>query len=185
MPRVLHHAAAILVAGIVACCSLPHGSQTVAPPATVPSSTIPGHYANVYPDVPDPKLTPGATRSTDLATIIATETQAEAERPTQAVKDQVYREYGIDPKQHEPCEIDHLIPLSIGGANDLRNYWPELYVNRPGHPGASIKDRVEDKLYLLTRAKANPVPIPVAQHAISTDWKAAYVQYIGPMPAYD
>jgi hypothetical protein len=138
------------------------------------------NYANVYPSTPDPALTPGAVRSTDLAAIISTESQAEAARPTQSVKDAVYREYGIDPHRHAPCEIDHLIPLSIGGANDIRNYWPELYADRPGLPGARTKDRIEDKLYLLSRT--GKISIPDAQRAIATDWQSAYVKYVGPLP---
>ena len=30
-------------------------------------------------------------------------------------------------KSQQECEIDHLISLELGGANDEKNLWPELY----------------------------------------------------------
>lgn len=41
------------------------------------------------------------------------------------LKDQVYRNYKIPQHCRVFFTIDHLIPLSLGGNNEIRNLWPE------------------------------------------------------------
>jgi hypothetical protein len=73
------------------------------------------------------------------------------------MKSSVFTSYGFtgngDPRCASPmerrrCEIDHLVPRSIGGADDVRNLWPEPYYN--GTWTATIKDKLE------ARAAADP-----------------------------
>lgn len=72
-------------------------------------------------------------------------------------------------------ELDHLIPLSIGGAPaSADNLWPQLWA---GPRGAKVKDRLEVKLHTLVCS--HKVTLAAAQKAIRTDWTAAYRKYVG------
>ena len=44
-----------------------------------------------------------------------------------------------------PCEIDHLIPLGLGGSNRPRNLWPQSHSTVPCNSIAN--DRLERKLH--------------------------------------
>lgn len=71
-------------------------------------------------------------------------------------------------------ELDHLVPLSLGGANRASNLWPEPRDVRPW--GAEAKDRLEDRLHVLVcRGR---ISLPDAQRAIRTDWIAAYRRFV-------
>jgi len=70
-------------------------------------------------------------------------------------------------------EIDHLIPLELGGSNNASNLWPQSYVSPWG---AHIKDELENTLHRLVCA--GNLSLPVAQHAIQSDWIAAYHKYV-------
>src|SRR6266702_6916028 len=56
-------------------------------------------------------------------------------------KDQAYAEYGIGYHSSGQYEIDHLIPLELGGSNDIANLWPEAAAPKPGF---HEKDQVEN-----------------------------------------
>ena len=65
-------------------------------------------------------------------------------------------------------EIDHLIPLTVGGSNDLANLWPQPY----GVPGAHQKDVLENKLH--AQVCSGKMTLAEAQHQIATNWFALY-----------
>jgi Excalibur calcium-binding domain len=103
----------------------------------------------------------------------------EAARPDETVKNAVYAEYAIVSRVTGQYEIDHLIPLELGGANTISNLWPEL--NDHPKPGViNSKDLLENKLHDLVCA--GQLGLPAAQHAIATDWYAAYLRYVSPIP---
>lgn len=83
----------------------------------------------------------------------------------------VYARYGI--RHHGPFsyEVDHLIPLELGGSNALRNLWPEPY---GGRAGARVKDRLENALRRAVRA--GRLGLRGAQHEISADWYQAWIK---------
>lgn len=87
----------------------------------------------------------------------------------------VFAEYGITHhKASGDYEIDHLIPLGLGGSNDLKNLWPQ-----PAGPGLGFheKDHLEDLLH--ERVCAHAVPLEEAQKAFAKDWVAAFGEFLG------
>ena len=99
---------------------------------------------------------------------------------TQQKKEQVYKSYGMPGGDHtgacsgaEGCEVDHLISLEIGGANDEKNLWPQPY---EGTRNAHLKDQLEKHFQKLVCG--NQIPLAEAQKEISTNWIEAYKKYI-------
>ena len=81
------------------------------------------------------------------------------------LKCQVYIEYGID-RNVGHYEIDHLIPLGIGGADTPENRWLESRDTAPWN--ADVKDRLEN--YLHDQVCAGRIDIREAQKAVAADW---------------
>ncbi len=129
-------------------------------------------YAN-DPIRPDPQLTPGAVRTTDLSLICQPGYSRSVRRTGGLLKHQVYIEYGIDGSAGH-YEIDHLIPLGIGGADTRENLWPESHNTKPWN--ADVKDKLEN--YLRVQICAGHIAIADAQKAIAADWIAAYQKYL-------
>jgi hypothetical protein len=101
-------------------------AQTVSQAA---SSTKAGP-AYVYPN---PSLTPGAALTTDASTICTPGYAASVRDVSTATKEQVYAEYGVNyPQPLGAYEVDHFIPLEIGGSNDIKNLWLEPATPAPG-----------------------------------------------------
>src|SRR6266481_5314453 len=126
---------------------------------------------------PDSKLTPGATFDVTLQDVSVPGYSKKVRNVTAELKREVYAEYGITEHQPGQYEVDHLIPLSIGGSNSIKNLWPESY--RPVW-NARVKDRLEDRLHALV--VNGKLDLETAQREIATDWIAAYKKYVGPSP---
>lgn len=130
--------------------------------------------AGELPIRPNPRVTPGAVLTTDVATVCHPGYSKTVRHTSGELKAHTYRAYGIDRRQGH-FEIDHLIPLGIGGADVAENLWPESYDTQQWN--AAVKDKLEDRLHQLVCA--GRVSIEEAQHEIATDWIAAYEKYIG------
>ena len=74
--------------------------------------------------VPDPTLTPGAVRTTDAGEICSAGNR-QLRHWDRDRDDRIMAEYGLPGGPHPDWEIDHLIPLGIGGADAEANLWPE------------------------------------------------------------
>jgi hypothetical protein len=133
---------------------------------------------NGYP-VPDARCTPGGFNTTVTApTLREPGWKTRCIRncaSTESEKHVVYRWYGIAPHhgnsgKNQVCELDHLVPLELGGADGLGNIWPEC------GPDAAVlknrffktKDRVEN--YLAREVRAGRMSLGDAQRGIATDW---------------
>ncbi len=173
-------------------------TQTV---SLAPSSTKAGP-AYLYPN---PTLTPGAELTTDASTICTPGYASSVRNVSTATKEQVYAEYGVNyPQALGAYEVDHFIPLEIGGSNDLNNLWLEAATPTPGFhqkdqfenfehgqvckgaiSAAEAQSRMASDWYLYwqeevagtTSTASAPVesgPVPTSQTTTTTDASSAY-----------
>ena len=91
------------------------------------------------------------------------------------LRDRILQSYDLPPGHHPDYEIDHLIPLCLGGADDVSNLWPQPRRTIEPEWNAEAKDRLEAKL--CTMVCAGTLEVGAAQEAIARDWVAAYRQY--------
>ena len=136
-------------------------------------------------DRPDPQLTPGLadvalTKEVICAPSFTTHT---IRYVPSARKKAIYKVYGISPDQADcPCELDHLIPLQLGGSNKPRNLWPQSYGTMPWN--AHLKDRLEMQMH--KEVCGGKTDLSAAQEEIASDWIKAYLLRFGqppPVPA--
>ncbi len=82
---------------------------------------------------PNSTLTPGAVLTTDASAICAPGYASSVRDVPTATKEQVYAEYSVSyPQPLGAYEVDHFIPLEIGGSNDIKNLWLEPASPTPG-----------------------------------------------------
>ena len=124
--------------------------------------------------LPDPTITPGASRTTDVGKICSHGTR-ELRRWDRARDDRVMREYGLRSGPHPDFEVDHLIPLGIGGADSQENLWPEPRRSLEPQWNAEAKDRLEGRLRDLICS--GQLDVREAQRAVAEDWTAAYARF--------
>jgi hypothetical protein len=125
---------------------------------------------------PDPTLTPGAVRTTDAFDVCSHGT-AQLRHMSRARSDAIMAAYGLPGGPHEAYEIDHLIPLSIGGSDADQNLWPEPRRMIEKEWPAERKDELEMRLHNLVCT--GQIEITVAQKAIAEDWTEAWLRYVG------
>lgn len=145
----------------------------VASPSPTPSATPPTPGSG--PARPNAQLTPGEVFPTATAARICVSGYSGAVR--HVTRDQyvrVYEAYGIPyPQPPGAYELDHLIPLELGGDNANANLWPEAASPAPGF---HQKDVLENALH--QRVCSGGLDLSSAQHEIATDWSAAYQKYV-------
>lgn len=135
--------------------------------------------------LPDPQCTPGAldpsVNQADLAsTICRSGGYTSSVRPPESLtapfkrrSEAAYR----DPDPSSATELDHLVPLGLGGASDTRNLWAQPDQGRPAQYdpqdgfGINAKDGVEDRLHAAVCG--GRVVLAAAQAAIAADWTTA------------
>jgi hypothetical protein len=137
------------------------------------SGTLTGHCSSRdHGRLPDPRCTPGAvdpavTQGNLRSTICHpgyTKTVRPSESRTEKFKYEVaYPAYG-EPHSKK-TELDHLVSLELGGANDAANLWPE------SPPTPNPKDKVENALHAAVCD--GKVTLKAAQNAIAANWETA------------
>jgi hypothetical protein len=118
--------------------------------------------------LPDPACTPGGVFPHATAAEICTPGYAERVRAVLvSTKDAVYASYGISFHAAGRYQIDHLVPLEVGGNNTRANLWPQVT------PGYGEKDTVENELHAAVCS--GRIALAPAQAQIAHDWRHAGV----------
>lgn len=120
--------------------------------------------------IQDMSLSPGAadprvTQANIHETICMVGYSASVRNVSAATKRNVFAEYGISNPAPGAYEVDHLIPLELGGSNDITNLWPEPYT---GPDNARDKDVWENRLH--KQVCLGQVTLAVAQDAMIHWW---------------
>ncbi len=130
------------------------------------------------PVLPDPQLTPGVVVTSDPAIICHAGYSRSVRHTSGRMKHEIYVEYGVDHSGGH-YEVDHLVPLSLGGADVARNLWVQSYDGNPWN--AHRKDRLEWRLlHLACYGPDGPLPaagIAALQHDIAANWILTYQKY--------
>jgi hypothetical protein len=120
--------------------------------------------------LPDRTLTPGFTRDVKLGDLCG---RRHADAPPAvdiATEQTVFKEYGLPVSTSKAYELDYLITPELGGADDVRNLWPEPYASTAWN--AHVKDELENRLHEMVCD--GQIDLSTAQSEIATNWIAAY-----------
>ena len=149
--------------------SKPNQESSVQSTTSLPSSC----QAPENDTLPDPSCTPGATnpdvKQSTIDITICVGGYASSIRPpvsyTEPLKLKLMEAYGYTDSPSN-YELDHLIPLEIGGSPlDVRNLWPESHYTTPN---SYDKDGFEN--YLHDQVCSGKMDLGTAQNEIATNW---------------
>ena len=137
--------------------------------------------AEELPIRPDDTLTPGVVGSAEFADVcglVDGQTYSQRHRETtQKMKNEAYAAYNVN-KAGREFEIDHRVPLCIGGADDPRNLWPELGWQ---HPSFHDKDRLEARVCRAV-CRTRTMTLAEGQAFFLGDWIAGLESVYGEPP---
>lgn len=121
--------------------------------------------------MPNSEITPGDTDPILNEQRICSETfhTSDYRYLTLADKRKIFSQYQIPWTERKNYEVDHLVPLELGGSNSFRNLWPQPCRE---HPGCHEKDWLENRLH--REVCDGKILLEDAQDEISTDWYKAY-----------
>ena len=168
---------ALLLVGVGLYVHFHEGGERVVPsqsvnPKSDPSGGPSKRGVGMYPN---PRLTPGAIDQAETKEKVCTPNHTKTTRHvTEAMKREVFERYGLayNEREEDAWEVDHFIPLVLGGANSVENLWPEPALPRPGF---HEKDVVE--VYLHRQVCSGAMTLGEAQEAIRKDWYAVYQEW--------
>ena len=121
--------------------------------------------------LPNNYKTPGATVKASNAQICSADFASKAKPIAGWQQNEALERYGVRPEGFSG-DLDHLIPVSLGGSNDPDNLWPfhaqgEFTLDAKNALAAKLRDMV----------CAGKVSLKEAQDAFKKDWTKAYKQY--------
>jgi hypothetical protein len=165
-----HRLAAILVCAVLLGSILSGVTLVRRHARRMPNSTA---EAAELGSVPDPNLTPGASRKAQISEVCAMAHEEVVADVSPSLRRQVLTEYGIVNPGPRDYEIDYLIAPGLGGSEDIHNLWPQPYKAQVWN--ARVKDSLEEHLHQLVCA--GDLDLATAQRDIAIDWIAAYKKY--------
>jgi hypothetical protein len=133
--------------------------------------------------LPDPNLTPGATRPIAMSDICSAQHDQVVRNVSNPVRQRVFQEYGMRDASASSYEVDYLITPGLGGSDDISNLWPEPHDATEWN--SYVKDQLEDRLHQLVCNRQ--ISLQEAQREIAMNWISAYKKYFQtdkPLPSY-
>ncbi len=118
--------------------------------------------------LPDSRCTPGSVLKVSAGSVCRPGYARAVRNVSVLEKLSVRRAYGVG-LRHGSLEIDHLVPLELGGANDRANLWPQPALPVPGF---HEKDALENLVH--RRVCAGQMTLARAQRAVARDWVAVW-----------
>jgi hypothetical protein len=128
-------------------------------------------------DRPDINITPGSIISTDIETICVSGYSSSVRNVSGKLKKAVYDSYNVlkSDRGGSTSKMDHLIPLMIGGSNNINNLWPHYFNTDSGY-GVLKKNDLENTLHrLVCKGK---IDIKYSQLCISANWINCYNKHV-------
>src|SRR5215475_14711044 len=77
------------------------------------------------PYLPKPELTPGDVFDVILEDVCTPGYTKKVRAVPSALRTQAFKSYGIASDRRSEYQLDHLIPLALGGSNSIKNLWPQ------------------------------------------------------------
>lgn len=137
--------------------------------------------AEELPSRPDDSRTPGVVGGTSFADVCGKVdglTYSKRHRKTTAkMKRDVYAAYNVNRAERD-FEVDHRVPLCVGGADVQKNLWPQRgWI----HPSFHDKDRLE---VFVCRAvcRTRKMTLEEGQAIFLGDWIAGFERVFGQPP---
>jgi hypothetical protein len=125
--------------------------------------------------LPDRHVTPGAYFTDVTATDICDLHYSQGVRqPRFNAKVEAFANYGVSIHDRDVYQVDQLVPVVLGGSNEVGNLWPQAL---GGQRGAAVKDRLERHMRGLVCS--DKLSLRAAQKAIAGNWWSAYKKFIG------
>ena len=127
---------------------------------------------NGFPLYPNHDLTPGDVLTDDDSVVCVSGYTGGVRNVPESERKAIFALYHVSyPPVSGAYELDHFIPLELGGSNEPGNLWPEA---ADPIPGFHEKDLVEN--YLHKQVCAHNISLRDAQVMITNDWVAVYRQ---------
>lgn len=130
--------------------------------------------------VPDRRCSPGAyyARLTGSVICAAGFRTGSIRDVSQTEKFAVEREYGMAAAYYgRSIEIDHIVPLELGGSNAIANLFPEPGSGRAGY---RAKDALENRARALVCE--GRLSLAAARRGLATNWETLYQRLFGRAP---
>jgi len=114
---------------------------------------------------PDFACSPGEGMNITMDALCKKGYTTTARNVSEDMKHQVYDEYGIVTRKTGEYEVDHIVPLELGGTNSISNLWPEPAEPMPGF---HQKDLIENLLH--DKVCSGDMQLNQAQYEIVHNW---------------
>jgi hypothetical protein len=122
----------------------------------------------VSAQLPDNYKTPGATLKVKNADVCKADYAASVKAIAGWQRSEALERYGIRPEGFSG-ELDHLVPVALGGSNDPNNLWP---FHAQGDFTLDAKNALAARLHDMVCA--GKISLKDAQDAFRKDWTKAY-----------